>query len=75
MVNLENNEVEEIIKALEQFNDGALGIPGHAVGALIEKLRKKLHDAKTPTSPKSAQIRHLDKGFGRGKRPKVPKRT
>jgi hypothetical protein len=71
MVNLENNEVEEIIKALEQFNDGAVGIPGHAVGALIEKLRKKLQDA----TPESAQVRHLGQGFGRGKRPKVPKRT
>ena len=75
MVNLENSEVEEIIKALEQFNDGAVGIPGHAVGALIEKLRKKLQDAKTPTSPESAQLRHSDQGFGRGTRPKVPKRT
>jgi hypothetical protein len=48
MVSLENDEVEEIIKVLEKFNDGAVGIPGHRESALIKKLKEKLQAAKTP---------------------------
>lgn len=55
MITLEDNEAEAILTELERFNDGAVGVPGHPVAAIIEKLRTKLDAAKrSSTRPTSA---------------------
>ncbi len=63
MVNLENDEVEKIIKVLQQFNEGAEGIPGHPTGALITVLKEKLQAAKKTSPPASgvAVTQHTEK--------------
>lgn len=54
MITITLAEAEAILKELERFNDGAVGIPGHSVGPIIENLRKKINDEKTSTRPSPA---------------------